>query len=350
MGMYGLGVVVAPAVGPVLGGWIVEHVDWRLVFFANVPVAVVGAIAGYVTLPRFPRGPRRPFDLPGFLAVAYGLAAILLAGSEGEDWGWTSYRVLILFVSGALALALFVIIELEVDHPLLDVRIFRYGAFTNSLVVLCVLYTALLSMVFYVPVYLQEGQGLTALEAGLRMLPQALVMGVLMPVAGRLYDKIGMRWLAVPGLAIAAYGTWLLTDIGPDMTESDIVLWTCVRAVGMAMAMMPIMTGGVATLPMSAVNQGSAWNNVTREVVGAIGLAALGALSVGQQAQMASDRAASMDAGMVAGAGIQLPTASGGGDLAGMYGLYQQLQLQVLGDSYGDIFLVTTVLCAWWPR
>ena len=201
MGMYGLGVVFAPAVGPVLGGWLIEHYNWRLVFFINVPVAIVGAIAGHVTLARFPRGPRRAFDLPGFLAIAYGVAAILLACSEGEEWGWTSYGVLILFVSGALALALFVIIELEVDHPLLDVRIFRHWAFTNSMLVLCILYVCLLSMIFYVPVFMQVGQGLTALEAGLRVLPQAMVMAVLMPIAGRLYDKIGMRWLAAPGLA-----------------------------------------------------------------------------------------------------------------------------------------------------
>ena len=346
MGMYGLGVVFAPAVGPVLGGWLIEHYDWRLVFFINVPVAIVGAIAGFVTLTRFPRGARHRFDLPGFLTIAYGLSAILLACSEGEDWGWTSYRVLILFVSGALALALFVIIELEVDQPLLDVRIFRYWTFTNSLLVLCILFIGLLSMMFYLPVFMQADQGLTALEAGLRMLPQALVMAVLMPIAGRLYDKIGMRWLAVPGMALAGYGTWLLTDINPDMTEGDVVLWTCVRAAGMGLAMMPVMTGGMAILPQSAVNQGSAWNNVSRQVAGAIGLAAVSAMASIQQTQLLADRSAFITADTLVQHGVQPPTPTGGGNLPGMYGVYQRLELQVLGDAYGDIFLVTAVLCA----
>jgi EmrB/QacA subfamily drug resistance transporter len=345
MGMYGLGVVVAPAVGPVLGGWLIEHFDWRLVFFINVPVAIVGALAGFVTLQRFPSGPRRRFDLPGFLAIAYGLAAILLASSEGEDWGWTSYRVLALYASGALALAVFVIIELEVDHPLLDVRIFRYWAFTNSLLVSCTLFVGLLSMVFYVPVFLQIGQGLTALEAGLRMLPQALVMAVLMPIAGRLYDKIGMRWLAVPGLALTAYGTWLLTDIGPDMTYGDVVTWTCVRAAGMGLAMMPIMAGGIAVLPMSAVNQGSAWNNASRQVVGALGLAALGAMSTIQQSQLLAGRAAFVSADTMTRYGLQPPTPTGSGNIPAMMGAYQHLQLEVMGEAFGDIFLVTAALC-----
>jgi EmrB/QacA subfamily drug resistance transporter len=345
MGMYGLGVVVAPAVGPVLGGWLIEHFDWRLVFFINVPVAIVGAVAGLVTLKRFPAAPRVRFDLPGFLTIAYGLAAILLASSEGEDWGWTSYRVVALFASGALALALFVIIELEVDHPLLDLKIFRYWAFTNSLVVSCVLFVGLLSMIFYVPVFMQVGQGLTALEAGLRMLPQALVMAVLMPIAGRLYDKIGMRWLAAPGLALAGYGTWLLTDINPDMTYGDVVTWTCVRAAGMGLAMMPIMTGGIAVLPVSAINQGSAWNNVSRQVVGALGLAALGAMSTIQQSQLLAGRSAFITTDTVTRAGLQPPTPTGDGNLPAIMGVYQRLQLRVMGDAFGDIFLVTAVLC-----
>ena len=345
MGMYGLGVVVAPAVGPVLGGWLIEHFDWRLVFFINVPVAIAGTLAAFVTLERFPPGPRRRFDLPGFLAIAYGLAAILLASSEGEDWGWTSYRVIALYASGALALAVFVIIELEVDHPLLDVRIFRYLTFTNSLLVSCTLFVGLLSMVFYVPVFMQVGQGLTALDAGLRMLPQALVMAVLMPIAGRLYDKIGMRWLAVPGLALAGYGTWLLRGIGPDMTYANVVTWTCVRAAGMGLAMMPIMTGGIAALPMSALNQGSAWNNAARQVVGALGLAALGAMSTVQQAQLLTGRAGFVSAEAMTHFGVQPPTPTGSGNIPAMMGTYQHLQMQVMGSAFGDIFLVTAALC-----
>ena len=139
MGMYGLGIIVAPAVGPTLGGYLVEYVDWRLIFFINVPVGVVGFVAALVVLPKFPGVRSGNFDVWGFLAIATGLFTLLLALTEGPDWGWTSYKVLILLTVAVLSLALFVVIELEVDNPLLDVRVFRPWPFTNSLLLISVL-------------------------------------------------------------------------------------------------------------------------------------------------------------------------------------------------------------------
>ena len=120
MGIYGLGVVVAPAVGPTLGGYLVEYIDWRLIFYINVPIGIVGTIAAIAVFPRIKPTTWPKFDLWGFLSIAYGLFAMLLAFSEGQDWGWTGYRILALLISGALSLALFVVIELEVDKPLID--------------------------------------------------------------------------------------------------------------------------------------------------------------------------------------------------------------------------------------
>ena len=210
MGMYGLGIIVAPAVGPTLGGYLVEYVDWRLIFFINVPVGIVGFFAALVVLPRFPGVRSGNFDVWGFLAIATGLFTLLLALTEGQDWGWTSYKVLILLTVAVLSLALFIVIELEVDNPLLDVHVFRYWPFTNSLLLISVLSVGLFTVLFYVPLYLQQSQGLGAFEAGLLLLPQALVMAVCMPIAGRVYDRFGPRWPAVIGLSIVAWGTYEL--------------------------------------------------------------------------------------------------------------------------------------------
>ncbi|WP_445188899.1 DHA2 family efflux MFS transporter permease subunit [Pseudonocardia sp. Cha107L01] len=125
MGMYGLGIVVAPGVGPTLGGYLVEYVDWRLIFYINVPVGILGAIAAMAVLPRVPGVAGRRFDLPGFGCIAVGLFSLLLALSEGQDWGWTGYRVLLLLAVSVNALALFVVIELQAKEPLLNVRVFR---------------------------------------------------------------------------------------------------------------------------------------------------------------------------------------------------------------------------------
>src|SRR5262249_355230 len=156
----------------------------------------------------------------------------------GEDWGWTSYRVLLLLVGGLLSLALFVVIELEVDQPLLDVRLFGLWAFTNSLVLLTVLFVGLFAVLFYIPLFLQSGQAALPFHAGLILLPEAMVMAILTPISGLLSDRIGPRWPSVIGLGFAAWGTYLLCGITADVPESEIILWTCVRAIGNGLAMM----------------------------------------------------------------------------------------------------------------
>src|SRR3954454_15745656 len=213
MGMYGLGIIVAPAVGPTLGGYLVQYIDWRLIFFINVPIGAIGAVAAVVLLPGFRGGVSHRFDLPGFLAIAAGLFSLLLALSEGESWGWTGYRVLILLTFGLLCLALFGVIELEGDHPLLDVRVFRFWPFTNSLILITVISIGLFGVLFYIPVYLQQYQGMGAFDSGLLLLPQAAVMAVMMPMAGRIYDRFGARWPAVIGLSVMAIGTFMLRGI-----------------------------------------------------------------------------------------------------------------------------------------
>jgi len=345
MGMYGLGVVFAPAVGPVLGGYLVEYVNWRLVFYINVPIGLLGAAAAAAVIPKVMKGTARRFDLAGFATIALGLFAILLAASKGEDWGWTGYRILMLFTAGLLSVALFVVIELEVTSPLLDVRLLKVWPFTNSLLLSAVLFINLLAVAFYVPVYLQQGQGFQAFNAGLLTLPQALVMGVLMPLSGRIYDKIGARWLATIGLAICAVGTYLLVGITPAMTRAEVITWTCVRAVGMGMAMMPIMTAGISAVPPALTNQASALTNVVRQVAAALGLAALAALATTQQAQLFADRAALTPATtMPRAAGHTAPRTPAAFTAA--YQQFQHLRLAVLATSYSNLFLLIATLTA----
>ena len=342
MGMYGLGIIVAPAIGPTLGGYLVEYVDWRLIFFINVPVGILGAIAAVMTLPRF--GPTRAgrFDVLGFLAIAVGLFSLLLALTEGQDWGWTSYRVLILLVVAVLALALFVIIELEVDEPLLNVRVFRYWPFTNSLLLISVLSIGLFGVLFYIPLFLQQAQGMGAFEAGLLLLPQALVMGVMMPIAGRLYDRIGPRWPAVVGLTILAWGTYELHVTTLDMTHEHLVWLLMFRAVGMGLAMMPIMTGGISVIPPALVAHGSAFNNVVQRTAAALGVAVLTAVLTMTQAQMLADRTA------LIGRDVAPPHLVPGpaGAFAGTYAVYQQTSTQVFVAALDELFVITAALTA----
>src|SRR3977135_2681630 len=208
MGLFGLGVLFAPPGGPTIGGYLVEYINWRLIFYINVPIGILGAVAAALVLARFSRVAGRRFDVLGFLTVASGLFSLLLALSEGASWGWYSYRVLILLTVSVLSLALFVVIELEVADPLLDLRVFRHWSFTHSLLLTALLSVVWFAVLFYIPLFLQQAQGWGAFDTGLTLLPQAVVTGVLMPIAGRLYDRIGARWLVTIGLTIASVGTY----------------------------------------------------------------------------------------------------------------------------------------------
>ncbi|WP_344807465.1 DHA2 family efflux MFS transporter permease subunit [Microlunatus ginsengisoli] len=333
MGMYGLGIIFAPAIGPALGGYLVEYVNWRLVFYINVPVGIAGLIAAMVALPRFPAVKTEKFDVWGFVTVATGLVALLLAFSEGSSWGWTSYRILILMAGGLICLALFAVIELEVDHPLLDLRVFRFRMYSMSLVVMSIMMTGMFATLFYVPLFLQSALGYGALQAGLLILPQALVMGFLTPISGRLYDKIGPRWLVFTGLLIAAYGTYLLTGIGPDVTRGEIIGWMCIRSIGVGLSMMPIMTGGISALPHQLTTTGSAINTVAQRVSAALGLAALTVLATTQQADLAASRL-----------GAVMPAQAGHMGTTGLYAVYQQIHVAVFAQSLSNVFLVTSIL------
>jgi EmrB/QacA subfamily drug resistance transporter len=338
MGMYGLGIVFAPAIGPTLGGYLVEYVDWRLIFFINVPVGLIGLASALLVLPRFPAGNAGRFDVLGFLTIAGGLFTLLLALSKGQDWGWTGYRVLVLFTYSALSLATFVVIELGTEEPLLDVRVFRYWPFTNSLLLIAVLSVGLFGVLFYVPLVLQQAQNLGAFHTGLVLLPQALVMGVIMPFAGRLYDRIGPRWPAVVGLTIVALGTYLLHNLTPDTTRSHMMALLAFRASGMGLAMMPIMTGGLAVIPTELVSRASAFNNVVQRISAALGLALLTALLTRQQAQQLADRSALLPPDVVP------PHPPGTSPIVGLYGLYQELTRQVFVAGVDDLFVVTAGL------
>jgi predicted MFS family arabinose efflux permease len=291
-------------------------------------------------LPTVPAVKSQRFDVLGFLTIAGGLFALLLALSEGQDWGWTGYRVISLLGAAVILLALFVIIELEVEHPLLDVRVFKYWPYTNSLLLISVLMVGLFATLFYVPLFLQQIQGLGAFDAGVLLLPQALVMAVLMPIAGRLYDKIGPRWPAVVGLTIVAIGTYSLHNMSIDISRGEIAALLALRAGGMGLAMMPVMTGGVAAVPVSQVGAASAFNNVMQRSAAALGLAILTALMTTQQAQILTDRTSlvSADTPMPA----LLPGANG--QMVAMYAVYQQTSMQVFTAALDQLMTITAAL------
>ena len=336
MGLFGLGVLFAPAIGPTVGGYLVEYVNWRLIFYINIPVGVLGFVAAVVVLPRCPGHAGRRFDLLGFVTIATALFAVLLALSKGAEWGWTSYRALGCFAVGGFAFLIFVLVELSVDEPLLDLGILRYWNYTNSLILISVLLAGIFGAYFYIPYFLQEGEGLGALQAGLVLLGPALLTGAVMPISGRLYDRIGARWPAATGCLIVAWGTYVMHAMTPDTPRSQMAIWMCIRSVGMGLAFMPIMTSSMANIPPELVSRASALNNIVQRVSSAFGLAVMTSVLTTQVAQQYSSRS-----GLI-------PAIQPGGARAGMspLSLVGATQTASLGGAMDDLMLLTAGITA----
>ena len=343
MGLYGFGVVVAPAIGPTIGGYLVQYVSWRLIFYINVPIGIVAAVLSFMLLPRFPKIPGQRFDYLGFLTIATGLFALLLALSEGETWHWTSYPTLGLITVGLLSLALFVVVELSVAEPMLDLRVFRSGTYTISALLVAILSIGLFSGLFYIPLFLQRGDGLGAFDTGLLLLAPAVVTVIMMPISGWLYDRIGARWPAVIGLGIVAWSTYLMHVMNTDTSRGQFMVWLALRNLGTGLAFMPIMAGSISVLPLRLVSRASALNNIVLRVSSALGLALLTALLTTQQAQQLSDRSALLPA--VAPGSPQLQSVADHGQ-AGAIGLANSVGLQIFGSAIADLFLLTAGLTA----
>jgi EmrB/QacA subfamily drug resistance transporter len=327
----------------VLGGFLTEYTRWQFIFFINVPIGVLGAIAALTVFPQIAptRWPR--FDTWGFLTIAYGLFALLLACSEGQSWGWTGYRVLALFVSGALSLALFVVIELEIDNPIIDLRILTSYAYTASLILLAAVITAMFTALYFLPQFLQQVQGLQELNSGLVLTPAALVLLVLMPITGRLYDSFGPRYPVTIGIGIMACGAYQLAQMTPDTTRPYIELWLSVRNIGVGLAMMPVMTAGLSALSTQLTSSGSAMNNIIQRVVSSVAVAVFSALNISAAAQLMTGRSSLLATGAAALPPVSAAQAHGA---AGLLGMHTQLTNSVTTQTYDNGFYLTALLCA----
>lgn len=273
MGILGMSLVLAPSIGPTLGGWLVENQSWRFIFYINVPVGVLAILLAAVLLRETEKKPTLPFDTWGFLLASIGFGGVLLALSRGVDWGWRSATTLSLLTVSLSALALWVGVEWWGRSPLMDLKIFTYPAYSISTGINFVLTVGMFSGMFLVPLFLQNIRGIGAFQTGLILLPQALAMGAIMPLAGRLYDRVGCRPLAIAGILLMAYGTFRLYYLDINTPDSSLQFNLVLRGVGIGLAMMPVMTAGLAVIPPGVVSRASAMTNITREIFAAFGVA-----------------------------------------------------------------------------
>ena len=283
MAIFGVSLMVGPAIGPTLGGYLVEYVNWRWIFTINLPIGVVGILLAWFVLPDFQSKHPGKLDFGGAISAAVTLFCILLALSKGHEWGWTDERIMLLFVVSFFALVLFIYIELTAKNPLLELRIFKYRSFTVSNLLVVVTTVGMYAGMFYLPLFLQSVRGLGAMQTGMLMMPSALASGLMMPITGKLYDKVGPRPLVVFGVLMLAVLTFQFHNLNLMTATTTIVMWATLRGMVMAFANMPAQTAALADVPTELVGRAAAISNIIRNVAGSFGLAALTSLLTSRQ-------------------------------------------------------------------
>jgi EmrB/QacA subfamily drug resistance transporter len=338
LGIYAMIAISAPGFAPFIGGYLVEYVNWRAIFLACVPLAVIGMVAAQLLLPSMPGGKQRPFDFLGFSCAAVGFFSLLLALSQGPRWGWTSYSILILFTLGLNALALFILVELRVSNPLLDLRVFTHSPFVIALVILEVLFTGISAVISFLPVFLQQAQSMTPSQAGSVYIPQALAWIASIPLAGILWKKFGARLVTIVGLLLIGVPTIALSRLNVDLPKVDLTLVLAVRGVGLGLVLIPMMGGAVSALPPHLIPDGIIFRTMVQRIGMALGFALLSALVTVQRAQHFADRSALLDVTAPHhDPRIAQMQHEGPG---GLIPLWADLQARALTDAYSDAYLV----------
>ncbi|MDA8440837.1 MAG: DHA2 family efflux MFS transporter permease subunit [Peptococcaceae bacterium] len=276
MGLWGIAIMFAPAFGPTLSGYIVQYLDFRLIFYINVPIGIINLFIAEMFIPKLPARDAGKFDIPGFISSLVGFFCLLYALSDAPTSGWGSIKIISLFVVAGISLSLFVVFELTTERPMVDLRLFKIRAFLASNVAVSFMTLGMMGALFVLPVFLQNGIGLTPLQTGILTMPGALLTAALMPISGTLFDKIGARPLAFVGFTTMLVGSLLLINLNVNWSYFSIMAVYMVRQAGMGLSSMPLSTAGMNAVPPRQVNQASALQNTLRNVAGSMGAAVLG--------------------------------------------------------------------------
>jgi len=275
MGVIGLVIMVAPAVGPTIAGLLIENLSWHWIFWLSLPFLVIALLFGIMYMQNVSTITKPKIDIFSLVFSTLGFGGIVFAFSsagEGEG-GWGSTKVIATMIVGILSLAIFAVRQLTMKQPMMNLRAFKHPMFVVGTLMVFICMMVILSSMLVLPMYLISGLGLSALTAGLIMLPGGLINGIMSPIMGSLFDKFGPKWLVIPGLVIVAAALWFFSGITTASTITLIIVLHSCLMIGISMVWMPAQTNGLNQLPRELYPDGTAIMNTLQQVAGAIGTA-----------------------------------------------------------------------------
>jgi DHA2 family multidrug resistance protein len=273
IGVTTVGVVLAPALGPLLGGILIDSFNWRYVYLMGIPVSlVVLPMALFFMPPRDPNAIRRPLDWLGLLLVSSAICSLLIGLSNGQREGWNSNFVLLCLAVAAISTYLFITWEQHTRYPLLDLRVFRFFRFNITCLLGFIFGAGLYGSTYLIPLFLQIVQQLTPTDTGLMMLPAALAMGFLFPISGRLSDRIDHRLLLGSGFLVVAWSSLLMVNADINTSWATFAWWLVVSRIGIGIMAPVINLSAIQSLPLEHLQQGAGAMNFIRQLGGAFGV------------------------------------------------------------------------------
>ncbi len=297
-GVSGLGI----GIGPVVGGWLLTHFWWGSVFLVNVPVVIFALIAGRLIIPNSRDRSAPRLDPVGAVLSIVGLFALVYGIIEAPSNGWTDPNILVAFGAAVAVLGAFVVWELRSDHPMLNLEFFENPRFTAANISITLVFFALFGSLFFLTQYLQFVLGYSALQAGYRVAPIALVLIVVSPITGRLVNRLGNKVLVTFGMAVVAFGLWFMSTLTIASGYGHVLFAIMVLGTGMSLAMTPATESIMGSLPLAKAGVGSAMNDTTRQIGGALGVAILGSIFASAYVAALTPALTGLPATVVAGA------------------------------------------------
>ena len=273
MGLFGMSVLLGPALGPTLGGVMIDQFNWRYIFYVAAPVCIAAILLGSVFMPeREETGDRLRFDWVGFLLMTVSLACLLIGLSNGQREGWQSSFVLTLFTIAFVGGTTFLWWELRTDHPLVNLKVFSNVAFSAAAAVACIFGVGLFGSTYLVPLYVQTVQHFTPLSAGLLLMPAGIVMGIAMPIAGYLSDRIAARNMIFAGLLCFGISSFWLARVDANMPFWSIAWAVIFSRIGLAIIKPSLNVAALRALQPELLSQGAGMINFARQLGGAFGV------------------------------------------------------------------------------
>jgi len=282
LGFWSIAAAASVSLGPLVGGYLIDHFSWHMIFDVNVPVGIVGIFATYVIQREYRAERARSFDFGGFVSMTVFLTSLLLALSNGNSaWntgGWSSTFIVGCFILAAIGLTSFFVIESVVEHPIIDLSLLRNFNFGLTNIVLFIFGLGMFGSTFLLPLYLQNSLGYTAFQAGLVFLPTGILQMLVSPVAGVLADRGIAKVPAMIGVILLALSLYLNYFLSIYSEEAQIMIPLYIRGVAMGLMFTPLSALALSEIPRHKMAQASGLFNVIRQVGGSFGVALLGAM------------------------------------------------------------------------